>query len=164
MNSTYDTSDRGVTPRVAPPVSLIKDKFSIGIATTVQPDDGLPNTMKKREPYLRGPIPLHWLRVAYCESPSCLMVGMVLWHYRALTKSLTFPLSLKKLASVSSVSYRTAQRAVKILSELNLIQVKHKAGSKNTFTINVELDGDSPPLTDVVRPSLKGVGAVVRMV
>lgn len=94
-------------------------------------------TSKKEKvtPYLRGPIPIWWLRRAYKQCKLSVEVGISLWHYRALMKSEEFSVTCKKISEVIGLSRQQTLRGIKELEKTKLIKVKRKRGSKSTFKL-----------------------------
>ena len=90
---------------------------------------------EKVELYLRGPIKLWWLSIAKEKSYTALLVGLVLWHYRSLMKSLEFSITFRKLMIPLSLSRQQVIRGIIDLEKVNLIKVKRKKGSKSSYVI-----------------------------
>ena len=80
--------------------------------------------------YLRGPIAWTWLLTAMALRGSALKVGLVLWHYRALNKSLTFVKGTGDIAGFLHVSEDTVRRAIDALEDAGLIEVDCAPGRK----------------------------------
>ena len=86
-------------------------------------------------PFLRGPVPMDWLQKAMKLSCAAMSVGIVLWHFRGLKKSLTFKVGIGDLAKYIGRSWVTCQRALQILEEQGLIALERNNGSKHIVTI-----------------------------
>lgn len=94
-----------------------------------------------KEPFLKGPIPLTWLRAA-ATSPgaSPLAVGLLLWHLRALTKSEEVVLSSSARAKLG-VERKAAYRGLSALEERGLVQVSRKRGKAARVRIVLAPEG-----------------------
>ena len=142
--SSHDSIDRGATTRVSTPSNQIHSIIGLpfngpGFGNGKTKSRG---TRWTGPEYFRGPIPWLWLRSAYSIQPSCLLVALGLWHWRALNRATTFKLSMKRLADFVGLSYRTVQRMEKIMREAGMIEVKSSAGQSHTFTVNEDLTGN----------------------
>ena len=140
----HDNAGRGGTTRVSTPSNQIRSTVELHRCGAV-PQDVTPKGGKARwagNEYLRGPIPWLWLRSAYTITPSCLMVALGLWHWRALNKATTFKLTMNRLAEFVGLSYRTVQRMVKIMVEAGMIEVRRNPGSSHIFAIHEDLSAN----------------------
>jgi hypothetical protein len=54
---------------------------------------------KSNCPFLKGPIPIHWLASTRKASPTALTVGLYLWHLSGLKKKKTFKATNRTLPS-----------------------------------------------------------------
>ena len=95
------------------------------------------------EPFLKGPIPLTWLRAA-ATSPgaSPLAVGLLLWHLQALTKSDEVVLSATARAKLG-VERKAAYRGLSALEERGLVHVIRKRGQAPRVRIVLAPEGTS---------------------
>jgi hypothetical protein len=94
-----------------------------------------PRTRKNVEPYLRGPIVWSWLRRARLAGPAALPTGLALWHYRALKKGTTFPVSLRDICRLTGQSADSARRGLAALAAAGLITRTDCAGRKPRVTL-----------------------------
>ena len=85
--------------------------------------------------YLRGPIGWVWLRLAARLPGSALKVGLVLWHYRALNKSMTFKTGTRDIARFLGLSPDTVRRAIDALADVGLIRLSCAPGRKCLITM-----------------------------
>lgn len=126
------------TPLVATPPNSIRSIVALPIVadSPVAVKKVNPKTAPwSGKPYLRGPIPLAWIRAASRKSRGCLLVGLGLWHLRSLNKNTSFPATMRQIGGVFGVSHRTVQRGVAELCALGLIKIEWKAGSRHTYTL-----------------------------
>ncbi len=126
------------TPAVSIPPNRIRDIVEIPSVAdspvTVKKVNPKPAAWRGK-PYLRGPIPLAWIRAASRKSRGCLLVGLGLWHLRSLNKNTSFPATMRQIAGLVGVSHRTVQRGVTELCALGLLKIEWKAGSRHTYTL-----------------------------
>jgi len=87
-------------------------------------------------PFLRGPIPMHWLHEASKLGVSALWVGCVLWHLAGLKKTSTFLVSNLHLHRWG-IDRRAKSRALKALSNAGLITVEGRGKRSPRVTIVV---------------------------
>ena len=85
--------------------------------------------------YLKGPVPWPWLQRAMCASGNALSVGIVLWYLAGMEGSLTFGVTIPRIARETGLAERTCQRAVRALDDEDLIQVDRPPGRKMQVTI-----------------------------
>ena len=86
-------------------------------------------------PYLRGPIPWDWLHVAMRLPGASVKVGIALWHYRALNRSLTFRKGTGDIARFLGLSSDTVRRAIDALEDAGLIRLECAPGRKCSITM-----------------------------
>jgi hypothetical protein len=98
------------------------------------PKNGVLQTHKSTEKFLKGPIPLKWLQKAGTLPGKAAQVGNALWYLAGLTKNKTVPLS-NGLLSEFGVDRNAKYRALKLLSEAKLISVAQKNGQSPRITI-----------------------------
>ncbi len=89
----------------------------------------------RRRRYLRGPIYWDWLQAAQKLPGASLAVGLVLWDYRALNKSLTFKAGIGNIAKFLGYSSDTVRRAIGELATAGLIKKTCTPGQKCVFTM-----------------------------
>jgi hypothetical protein len=104
----------------------------------------------RRRRYLRGPIYWDWLLAAGGLPGASLKVGLVLWDYRALKKSLTFKMGIGNIAKFLGSSSDTVRRAIGELESAGLITKDCAPGQKCVFTM-VEIPPAGIPGTQETR-------------
>lgn len=140
--ATYDSIDQGVMTRLSTrPNQIIVsiEKANASPGGSYAASQRMPAKRDGVGEYLRGPIPWLWLRSAYSIRPSCMLVAMGLWHWRALNKNPTFPVSMHRLAEFLGISYRTVLRMVETMSRAGMIRVVRRKGARHIFTIVEDL-------------------------
>ena len=93
---------------------------------------------KSNCPFLKGPIPIHWLASAKKASPTALSVGLYLWHLSGLTKKKTFKATNRTLPMWRLDRY-AKYRGLKELEKAGLVRVKRQNKMSPEVTI---LNGD----------------------
>ena len=93
---------------------------------------------KNNYPFLKGPIPIHWLVSARKVSPTALTVGLVLWHLSGLEKSKTFKVT-NRILQMWGLNRFVKYRGLKKLENAGLIKVKRQNKTSPVVTI---LKGD----------------------
>ena len=93
---------------------------------------------KSNCPFLKGPIPIHWLASARKTSLTALTVGLYLWHLSGLTKKKTFKATNRALPLLGLNRY-AKYRGLKELEKAGLIKVKRQ--NKNSSEVTI-LNGD----------------------
>jgi hypothetical protein len=89
---------------------------------------------KPRGKFLRGPVPLDWLRRAACLPGKALAVGLALWFLRGVQKRRTVRLTTGTLERFG-VNRWAAYRALNRLSGAGLVQVRRSVGRSPVVTI-----------------------------
>ena len=89
---------------------------------------------KSNCPFLKGPIPIHWLASAKKASPTALSVGLYLWHLSGLTKKKTFKATNRTLPMWRLDRY-AKYRGLKELEKSGLIKVKRQNKMSPEVTI-----------------------------
>jgi hypothetical protein len=89
---------------------------------------------KSNCPFLKGPIPIHWLASAKKASPTALSVGLYLWHLSGLTKKKTFKATNRTLPMWRLDRY-AKYRGLKELEKSGLIKVKRQNKNSPEVTI-----------------------------
>jgi hypothetical protein len=99
---------------------------------------------KKREPkkkiigkFIRGPIPLYWMKKALELAPCAIRIGIVLWYISGLRKSETFILSNVMLKDFG-LNRHTKYQGLKHLEEAGLIEVERRFKKNPKVTIKME--------------------------
>ena len=85
--------------------------------------------------FLRGPVPMVWLRAAMRLPGDTLAVGVELWHVAGLRGSMTFNISVTRLCRETGTSDKTARRAVQELERAGLVSVQRPPGRQLRVTI-----------------------------
>ena len=89
-------------------------------------------------PFLKGPIPIHWLVSARKASPTALMVGLLLWYLSGLEKNKTIKITNHKL-NLWGLDRQAKYRGLIKLEDAGLIKVKRHGKTSPVVTI---LNGD----------------------
>ena len=84
--------------------------------------------------YIRGPIPLEWLKAAAALPGKSLHIGLALWLLAEIEKSRTIALSNLQ-ASYFSVDRNAKYRALDWLEKAGLIKVKRNPGQSPIVTL-----------------------------
>ena len=100
-------------------------------------------TRAKHHPYLGGKIPLHWLAAAHALGGQCLVVGILLWYRRNLTKETVvwLPGKLRKRFNIPERGYWAA---VNRLEQAGLISVERNPGQALRITLLSITPADTP--------------------
>jgi hypothetical protein len=116
------------------------DKLRIDRATV---DDWLANTGKgkpvpaspvRKGKFLRGPVPLAWLRCAAELPGKALAVGLMLWFLRGCRKRRTVRLTRRTLQRFG-VGRKPGYRGLKNLEAAGLVRVRRRVGRSPVVTI-----------------------------
>ncbi|MBL4846802.1 MAG: hypothetical protein JKY65_14880 [Planctomycetes bacterium] len=96
--------------------------------------------------FLKGPIPLSWLRRASALGKAPLAVGLMLWFMKGLRSSTTLRVTNRRLASLG-ISERSASRALHTLAEEGLVSIAPpQRGSGRVITLlEVVVERDPGP-------------------
>ena len=84
--------------------------------------------------YIRGPIPLEWLKAAAALPGKSLHIGLALWLLAEIEKSRTIALSNAQ-ASYFSIDRNAKYRALDWLETAGLIEIKRKLGQSPIVTL-----------------------------
>lgn len=104
----------------------------------------------RTSPFLKGPIPLHWLTRAAEGPKRALCAGLAIWHSSALQKrrsEITVSKALREQFGLTRWDYGRARRD---LVKLGLITVDQRPGQSARVTIVV------PPPPDRAGPRRRG--------
>lgn len=93
--------------------------------------------------FLRGPIPWAWIQAAHALGGNALATGLALRTFSGINRGQEFPVSLKRIATMTRVSQGTVRRAVQSLADASLITVTSTTGRRNTFQIVEPQDSDA---------------------
>jgi hypothetical protein len=88
----------------------------------------------KKEPFLRGPIPMAWLEVALKLPGKTINVAIALWWRRGMAKGKPFKLTQTALKLVN-VERDAANDGLTRLEQVGLIQVERKPGQRPIISI-----------------------------
>ena len=89
----------------------------------------------KRAPYLSGPIPWSWVKAASGLPGKALAVGLVLWHYRSLRKSMEVKVGLADIAQKIDTTESAVRRGCRALEGKGLVEVQRSPGCKMVFIL-----------------------------
>lgn len=90
--------------------------------------------MKRRERFIRCPLPLDWMQCASLEKGSVLQVALVLRYLQGLENERTIRLKASTLRDFG-VDRHASGRALKRLEELGLVKVARRRGAAPLVTI-----------------------------
>lgn len=94
----------------------------------------------KSEGFIKGPLPLPWMRRAAALPGKTMHVALVLWYLVGLHKSQTVRLSKKELLHMS-ISRDAKYDALKRLAQAGLVSIKQRPGQSPLVTVlNVKDD------------------------
>jgi hypothetical protein len=109
------------------------------------------------EPFVRGPIPLRWIRRAGGLPGKALHVGLAIWFLVGLRKSYVVALSLSAVARDFGMDRATASRGLGKLARAGLVAVERHPGRKVTVRVVHAFGERSEPQprceTDLARSS-----------
>ena len=100
-----------------------------------------------KTPFLRGPIPLSWLQKAMKLGGTAISVGIVLWYYRGLKKSLIFKIGIQDIAGLIGRSWLTAKRGLIALERRGVISISRHQGRKHLIEIH-EIDDEDTQISE----------------
>jgi hypothetical protein len=105
-----------------------------GIYASVQPKRAAGTCRSNiNQPYIRT-LPLEWTILASGLPGKALHVGIVLWFYAGLSKSLTIKLTRSRLRRFA-IHPETGRRALRSLEEARLVRVQRQGHESPTVTI-----------------------------
>ena len=90
---------------------------------------------RKRDWFLKGPIPGDWLKRAAGLKGKAFHVGIFLWLFAGMKRSATVKLSLRWLEEETGINRITAWRGLASLEAAGLVSVERRPGSKPLVTI-----------------------------
>jgi hypothetical protein len=82
---------------------------------------------RKREWFLKGPVPWSWLARAMALPGKALAVGLILWREKGWQKQRTVHFSLARAAG-DGIPRTTARRAIRALERAGLVKILRKPG------------------------------------
>lgn len=105
-------------------------------------------SQKQIEPFVKGPIPLGWIREASNLGGSALDVGLFLWYRWGLNREQTFAFGLDDMQEHGfEMSRSTVRRALAQLKGRGLVTTTREEGQKHR--VRIETGGNQ---TGVIRP------------
>jgi DNA-binding MarR family transcriptional regulator len=94
------------------------------------------------EPFLKGPIPMAWLKAAAELPGKAFQLGIAIWWLRPMSKSENFKLTQKALDYVG-ISRDATYDALKRLEARGLIRVQRSPGRRPIVGILTPVAGDA---------------------
>jgi hypothetical protein len=85
--------------------------------------------------FLKGPIPLDWLRMAAMQPGKALHVALALWFWAAVKRSAQVAFSMSWLDVTFGVNRYSGYRGLAALEEVGLVSVVRHRGRKPTVTL-----------------------------
>lgn len=92
---------------------------------------------KKRDHFLKGPIPMAWLIAAANLTGKALHIANALWFWSGIKKSTTFDLPLNTIKDMG-VSRQTCYAQLKAMEKAGLLSIKARKGKKPEVTLIVD--------------------------
>jgi len=89
---------------------------------------------KKGGHFLKGPVPLPWLRIAANLPGKALHIGIALWYWSGIKKSETFILPANAIRDLG-VSRQTCYTQLKAMEKAGLLSIKPRKGKKPGITL-----------------------------
>jgi hypothetical protein len=93
---------------------------------------------KRSVSFLKGPVPMNWLKKAMKQPGASISIGLVLWYYKGLRKSNKFEIGITEIVEIIGCSRYTVHRGLFSLEKAGLISVQHHNGRKHVLTIITE--------------------------
>ena len=109
-----------------------------------------PPRHRRGEQFLKGPIPVWWLRQATSLPGRALHVGLEIWFRAGLTESRTVSVSLSRLRLAPGTPRSTASRGLRSLERAELVSVDRLPGRKPIVTL-LDSRGAPPKQHDAVK-------------
>ena len=100
-----------------------------------------------RSPFVCGPIPLSWLQKAMRLGGTAISVGIILWYYRGLKKSMIFKIGIQDIAGLIGRSWLTAKRGLIALERRGVISISRHQGRKHLIEIH-EIDDEDTQISE----------------
>lgn len=104
-----------------------------------------PPRHSRGELFLKGPIPLAWLRLAAEQPGKALVVAIELWFRAGIEKRRTIRISLSNLRVAPHLSRSSASRGLAALERAGLVTVVRRMGQKPTVTLQDAPSNDAEP-------------------
>jgi hypothetical protein len=89
---------------------------------------------KKRERFLKGPIPMPWLIAAANLPGKALHIATALWFWSGIKRSTTFDLPLNTIRDMG-VSRQTCYAQLKAMEKAGLLSIQSRSGKKPAITL-----------------------------
>jgi len=87
-------------------------------------------------PFVRGPIPLKWMRATYPLGGKATCLALEIWFLVGVTRNTTVQLNLSSMKK-HEMSRSAASRALGRLRRAGLIEVQFRPGARSTVTVIV---------------------------
>lgn len=111
---------------------IVLDEFSLHVDEYPKESDGIFDT--QAEPFVKGPIPLRWLRSAARIRGKSLAVGIALWYKAGLCKTKTVK-ATGRLWETFGIERKSLYPALRRLQKAGLISVEQHPGRNPLVTI-----------------------------
>jgi len=90
---------------------------------------------QKVKPFIKGPIPLDWLRDAAKLGTNALEAGLVIWYKTGMSKGEPVKLGNRDLVMLTGKSRDTGRRALQALESAGLVAVEKLPGRKHLIKV-----------------------------
>lgn len=94
----------------------------------------LPLRHKKGETFIKGPIPMTWVKEMLKLPASASQISFILWFIAGMRKTRNIEINLSRMKDFN-ISKVTAWRSIGYLEKANLVSVERKPGRKLTITL-----------------------------
>ena len=89
---------------------------------------------KVGEQFLKGPIPLDWIKTAARLPSKSLHVGIILWYLAGIKRQRTIPIS-NSITKRFGIGRSTKHRALRALESAGLVSICHQPGRTPEVTL-----------------------------
>ena len=89
---------------------------------------------KKRDHFLKGPVPMPWLISAANIPGKALHIGIALWFWSGIKKTKTFILPKNAIRGLG-VSRQTCYAQLKVMEKAGLLSIESRKGKKSKITL-----------------------------
>jgi hypothetical protein len=89
---------------------------------------------KKRDHFLKGPVPMPWLISAANIPGKALHIGIALWFWSGIKKTKTFILPKNAIKDLG-VSRQTCYAQLKVMEKAGLLSIEARKGKKSKITL-----------------------------
>jgi DNA-binding transcriptional ArsR family regulator len=93
-----------------------------------------PPRHRSGERFIKGPLPLAWIKAAALQPYQALYVGLLLWHEAGWRKSCSIPFKLSQVRE-TGISRDTVRRSLKALEQAGLIYIERPSGRSLQITL-----------------------------